>query len=168
MRIHLTFLSAAALFAACGPAQVSMETMSTDVAAHVGELETELNGHATRAGAATSVSAIATLDATHRTGTLGMLTNLDKMMGHMAMCMDDAKAAPNTTACKEALAKVRASAETHSSMVAGMAGLPEARAEETRHHTELEAQLTILKAQAAEFTAKSMKYMCPAEGMDAH
>ena len=168
MRIPLTFVSVAALFTACGPAQVSMESVSTDVSTHVSELETELNGHATKAGAATSVSGIATLDAAHRTMNLEMLTNLDGMMGHMAMCMNDAKAAPNTTACKEALAKVRTAAEMHASMVAGMAGLTEARAEETRHHTELDAQMTILKAQAAEFKSMAMKFMCPAEGMGAH
>lgn len=168
MRIPLTLVSAAALFTACGPAQVSMEAVSTDVVAHVSELETELNGHATQAGAASSVSGLATLDATHRATSLEVLTKLDEMIGHMAMCMNDAKAAPNTTACKDALAKVRAAAETHSSTVAGMPGLTEARAEETRHHTELEAQLTILKAQGAEFKSMSMKFMCPAEGMGGH
>lgn len=167
MRLPLTLVSAA-LFTACGPAQVSMDSVSTDVSAHVSELETELNGHATQAGAATSVSGIATLDASHRTMSLELLTKLDEMIGHMAMCMDDAKAAPNTTACKEALAKVRTGAETHSSTVAGMAGLTEARAEETRHHTELDAQMTILKAQATDFKSMSMKFMCPAESMDSH
>jgi hypothetical protein len=99
--------------------------------------------------------------------TLELLGKLDEMVGHLSMCMDEKKVAPDLASCKDAMVKVRAAAEGHTALVAGKAGLTEARAEEDRHHTDLGPQLTIMKTQAASMSSKAKMFMCPADSMGA-
>lgn len=171
MRILSTvslFVPLATFLSACGPPQTSMDAVATDLGVHVTELEAELNGHSTGAAGSASMSAIAELDGRHRTKTLELLTKLDEMVGHMGMCMNDAKAAPALGPCKAAIDELMSVAELHTSKVAGMAGLPEARAEEQRHHTEAGTQMAVMKTQSATMKELAMKYMCPASGMGGH
>lgn len=168
MRLTLLSLCIAAFLTACGTPPETMDAMATDVVAHVAELDTEFSNHVTQAKSATSLSALATLDASHRTAVLTLLTSLDEMVEHMGTCMDDKKAAPDTMACKDALSKVRAAAEGHATQVAGKAGLTEAHEEESRHHTELETQLSLLTTQGANFKSMAMKYRCSAGAMSGH
>lgn len=169
MRLSLTvssFIPLATLLAACTPLP-TMDPIAVDLQAHLAELETEFDTHATGCAAATSVSAIATLDAAHRTSALALLGKLDELVGHMGHCTNEAKATPDVVALKDALAKLRSLAEGHSALVAGMPGLTEAQAEEARHHTDLTPHLTTCKTQSASMKTMAPKFMCahsPAAG----
>lgn len=166
MRTSLIIAFATTL-AACA-ARPTMDPLAVDVAEHVGELEAELEAHASAVAAATSVSAIATLDASHRTKALALLTTLDEKVGHMGHCMNDASAAPDNAAFKDALAKLRTGVEGHSAAVAGTAGLTEARAEETRHHGDLSTHVATCKTQSASMKTQAPKYFCDDSAASAH
>lgn len=165
MKARLTvslILSATPCFLiACGNPMKTMEVITTDFSAHVSELETEFSTHSGKAAAATSVSGIAELDGTHRTMALGDLAKLDEMIAHMAMCQNEAKAAPDLSACKEAMAKLRSAVDSHPNVMAAKTGLTEARVEEERHHADVGAQLTVMKAQSTSLTTLAPKFMCP-------
>lgn len=147
--------------AACGAPQTPMTDVAADFAEHVEELQAEFDTHATQAAAATTVSAIATLDGTHRTSGTDMLTKMEAMTEHMEMCMNTKNAKPDVMAAMDAMTKLRTAAEGHAAAMAAQASLSDAKTAEDHHHTEMVTQLDLLKAQSATLKTGAMDYMCP-------
>lgn len=147
--------------AACGMPQTPMTDVATDFAAHVEELQGEFDTHATKAAAATTVSAIAELDGMHRTMCTDMLTKMDSMTAHMEMCMNTKNAKPDVMAAMDAMSKLRTAAEGHAAAMSSQANLADTKTAEDHHHAEMVTQLDLLKAQSATLKTGAMDFMCP-------
>jgi len=159
--LHLLLpLATSALLACGGAASTTMEPTANDFATHVAELEGEFNAHATKAAAAPDVTGIATLDGTHRTMSLEVLTKLDGMLTHLSMCTNASHAKPDMMVCHDAMAKLRTAAEAHSAKMATMANLTDARAEEERHHMEMGTELAAMMTHAAAVKKTAASYTC--------
>lgn len=146
--------------AACMP-QIPMTETATDFGAHVAELQTEFDGHATSAAAATTVAGIAELDGMHRTMATDMLTKMATMTEHMEMCLNAQNAKPDVMAAMDAMAKLRTAAEGHAAAMAAQATLAEAKTAEAQHHQAMVTQLDLMKTQSAALKTGAMNYMCP-------
>ena len=143
----------------------TMESVAKDFGDHVMEMETEYDSHATKAAAAADASGLGTLDGTHRTTALGVLTKMDEMIKHMGMCSNASNKTPDLKVSMDAMAKLRTAAEAHAAAIAAIPGLTDARAEETRHRTEMGTQLALMKTHSATLKTGASMYMCSSSSM---
>lgn len=156
---------------ACGGTEEAdhdtMTEKATTLGTAVAALEQAATAHHAKVGGLGDLAAVTTEEAAYVTVTAKHHDEMHDALGEMNKCSRSG-APPATTPMNEATEAIEAALEKHKTNMAGAADIAAAKAEETRHDTEMDGLIAEAKTQHTTLGTTAKEFECPHAAGAAH